>query len=228
MKKRFITGDLRESIQITQLTNSDDGAGGVISVETVYWDTYAKVTPLSSSNMLEANQQSLKDGFEFIVRYRSDKFIKPDMRIKWKGSYLALISVPVDYVFKEWTMFKATWLDRPQESEATGEGLIYYGTAAANDALTMEQILEGSSVEYDAIVGIIVPFINPSYVFNWFWLPDAIGVPTWYTNIEEPADNGALGTVDGLFAPAVQVGEGVLFMGNYEVPMDGGFLFSTQ
>lgn len=226
--KKIVTGDLNQRIQVTQMTNTSDGAGGVLPVESVYWETSAKVTPLRSTNVLEANQQSLKDGFEFIVRYRSDKFIKPDMRIKWRGSYLALVSVPQDMVYKEWISFKAVWMDRPQEAEPTGEGTIYFGTAATNEVLTMEQILLGSSVDYDASAGIIVPFANPLYLFNWFWLPDVSGVPNWYTSVEEPADNGALGTVDGLFAPAVQVGEGVLFMGNYEVPLDGGFRFTTQ
>lgn len=111
------TGELNQRIEIFRIGNVSDGSGGSIPGEELYWSTYAKVKPLSSRQVLESNQEELKDGFSFIVRYRKDKSITPEMFIKYRGGRLKIISAPVDYVFKTWIQFKAVWSDRPNGAE---------------------------------------------------------------------------------------------------------------
>lgn len=87
--------------------------GGTIPQEILYWSTYAKVEPLKSNQRLEANQEMLKDGFSFLVRYRNDKTIRPEMVIKYRGGRLKITSAPEDYVYKTWIKFTAIWDNRP-------------------------------------------------------------------------------------------------------------------
>lgn len=107
------SGQLNQRIEIYRYENVDDGAGGTYPSEVLCWSTSAKVTPLSSYQTLQANQEDLKDGFSFMVRYRVDKTITPEMVIKYRGGYLKIVSAPVDYVYKQYVTFKAIWNERP-------------------------------------------------------------------------------------------------------------------
>jgi len=111
------TGELNQRIEIMAMQSVSDGAGGTVDTEVVYWSTSARVKPIKSSSYLQANQESLKDGLDITVRYRVDKIVKPDMRIKYRGGYLTITSAPTDYVFKEFIQFKAVWSQRPEGAE---------------------------------------------------------------------------------------------------------------
>ena len=111
------TGELNQRIEIMAMSDISDGSGGVISEEIVYWSTSARVKPIKSSSYLQANQESLKDGFDITVRYRVDKIVKPDMRIKYRSGYLTITSAPTDYVDKVYVNFKAVWSQRPETTE---------------------------------------------------------------------------------------------------------------
>jgi len=115
--KKINSGELNQKIEIYRIMNASNGSGGTIPTETLYWSTFAKVTPLGSNQTLEANQEMLKDGFSFLVRYRKDKTITPEMIIKYRGGVLKITSAPLDYPYKEWVSFKAIWNNRPQGGE---------------------------------------------------------------------------------------------------------------
>lgn len=104
------------------------------------------------------------------------------------------------------------WLSNTQ----TSEGLLYFGTGTPT---TIEQIFQGSSSAYNQSQDIIVPFNNVDYEMNWFWLPFTENLPTNYVRLSDPNDTGVLGSVDGLFAVGVVIGGGVLFAGNYPIPL---------
>lgn len=108
---------LNQRIEIYRMVDTPDGAGGNTSVETLYWSTNAMVTPWRSNNAIEANQETLQDGFKFLARYRDDKSVKADMRIKYRGGWLKIINNPLDYVYKEYIEFNAIWQSRPTGNE---------------------------------------------------------------------------------------------------------------
>lgn len=116
------------------------------------------------------------------------------------------------------------WLDNVE----TSEGLLFFGTSLTGNVLTIEQILAGSSVNYNQLDSIIIPFNNPLYVFNWFWLPYTSNLPDWYMRVNDVNDSGQLGTADGLFKVGVEVEGGTLFMGNYEIPLTDDFRFYSE
>lgn len=226
--KKIVTGDLTERIQIMMLDNVDDDAGGTIPNEVVYWETWAMVTPYKSNNYMQANQDILKDGFSFIVRYRSDKSIQPDMRIKWKGEYLALTSAPTDFVYKEWLQIKATWVERPDAIPTPTEATIYFGTSDTGAELTIEDVMSGTAIPYNEAAGIIAEFSNEDYLFNWIWIPDGIELPNRYQNMNFQDDYGDIGTDQDLFNEFYVVGDGSVSMTNYEIPITDPFLFTKE
>lgn len=111
------SGDLNQKIQIMQITRVPDGALGTVPSESVYWDTFAAAIPHRSRVVTEAEQLDLQDGYKFIVRYRTDKSVKSDMYVRYRGGLLKIISNPIDYVPKETIIFTAVWQNRPVGSE---------------------------------------------------------------------------------------------------------------
>lgn len=226
--KKLVTGGLNQVIQIVDYQNVDDDAAGSIPQEYVYWETNANVTPIKSNSNLQDSQELLMDGFKFIIRFRSDKAITPDMRIKWRGSYLSLISVPTDYVYKEYVEFKATWTDRPVAVPPVVAKVLYFGTSATGDTLTPADILNGTPVPYTSELGISIPFDNSGVLFNWFWVPNGIELPNRYQNINVQDDYGDIGTDQDLFNAFYTVGLGKASMTNYVIPLTDPFLMTKE
>lgn len=109
-----------------------------------------------------------------------------------------------------------------------GSQYIYFGTSATNDPLTLEEILEGTPVVYDADEGIVIPFNNPSYLFNWIALPAGIPIPNHFQNLEVPVDEGPLGSDEDLLGEAALIDDTYnLMMGSYEVPLTDELLLTT-
>lgn len=110
---KLVSGYLNQRIEIYRIVNASDGSGGSVPTEVLYWATSAQVKPLSSNQSLESSQEVLKDGFSFIVRYRTDKTITPEMFIKYRGGMLKVTSAPEDYTYREYIRFTAVWSRRP-------------------------------------------------------------------------------------------------------------------
>jgi len=101
-KKQITSGDLNQAIEIYKQSLVEDGSGGTYPLDVLYWATSAKVDQIKAGRTLQALQDILTPAVMFIVRYRQDKFVTPDMRIKWRGQYFTVITAEVDYVAKEW------------------------------------------------------------------------------------------------------------------------------
>lgn len=95
------TGQLNQNIGIYQQVNEDDGYGNSISTDVLYWQTVASVTPIKSQRTLQANQEIVKSAFQFVCRFRNDKFIEVGMTIQWRNERFTIISVEPDYVTRE-------------------------------------------------------------------------------------------------------------------------------
>lgn len=102
------SGDLTQRIAIYLNAQIDDGYGGTIPNDTVYWETFAKVEQLRSSRTQEANQSPMKQIFSFTIRYRNDKQIENDMLLKWRGQYYIISGYVPDVVFQKYVKFDAT------------------------------------------------------------------------------------------------------------------------
>ena len=103
MKKKLITsGDLNQSIEIYKQSLVEDGSGGTYPLDVLYWATSSMTDQIRAGRTLQALQDILTPAVTFTVRYRQDKFITPDMRIKWRGQYFTVITAEVDFVAKEW------------------------------------------------------------------------------------------------------------------------------
>jgi hypothetical protein len=106
-------------------------------------------------------------------------------------------------------------------------GFVFFGIAASNAVLTLEQILAGSSMPYTFGEQVIVPFGNDEYLFNWFAVPIIQPVFNHYQNINVPIDQGSIGTPSDLFnAPVIVTGYN-LYMGNFTVPITDPLLLTT-
>lgn len=113
-KKKTFTGLLNQQIEIHQNADIDNGSGGTMPGMELYWATVARVEPLKSRRDLQANQETLKDGFKFTIRDRVDKTIAPDMLIKYRGGLLTIQSAIPDYVYQEFLTIIAIWSQRPE------------------------------------------------------------------------------------------------------------------
>ena len=102
------TGDLTQRIAIYENNQIQDGYGGTIPNDTVYWSTFAKVDQLRSSRTQEANQSPMRQVFSFTVRYRDDKQIQNDMLLLWRGQYYIISGYVPDVVFQKYVKFDAT------------------------------------------------------------------------------------------------------------------------
>lgn len=98
-------GDLKDTIRINDKIQAPDGYGGVIETPVLYWETYAEVRPLRSSNRLEANQETLKQVYRITCRYRPDKQVAKDMSVTWRGREFKILTLLSDLTEKEWVTF---------------------------------------------------------------------------------------------------------------------------
>lgn len=108
-----VTGLLNQKIEIYKYEDQENESGGVYPVEVLYWTTSCEVRELKASRSLEANQERLKPVFDFIVRYRKDKFVVEDMIVKWRGQSFRVNSASPDYVYKEKLSIRAIGQDLP-------------------------------------------------------------------------------------------------------------------
>lgn len=102
MKKQISTGDLNQRIEIFTQENVSNSSGGTYPVDVLYWETNAAINQIKAARTLQALQDILTPSVSFTIRYRKDKFVTPDMRIKWRGEYFTVITAEVDFVFKEY------------------------------------------------------------------------------------------------------------------------------
>lgn len=220
------TGELNQRIEIMAFQDESDGAGGTVSNEFVYWSTFAKVTPMKSGSYLQANQESLKDGFDITVRYRIDKSIKQDMRIKYRTGYLTIISAPTDYVNKQYVQFKAVWAQRPETTEAPPpEFLAYFGYLNEGEALTEAKILSGQSFAIENNQSVTVPFDNSDFKLLWLALPTGQTAKSTVTDLNNDSVTPIGET--GTFASSVSVARFDAYVSNFATVYSGaGLKFS--
>lgn len=83
---RITAGQGTEPITIMRVLDSDNASGGGLSTSVPYWVTRAEIKPLKSVKTLQANQEKLVNGYTFLVRYRKDRPIFPDMFINYKNN----------------------------------------------------------------------------------------------------------------------------------------------
>lgn len=107
------SGRLNQKITFVQYDDDDDGAGGSVSEESVYWATSAMVKQLSSGKDLQANQETLKPVFEFTVRFRKDKSLNVGNKLKWRGQLFEITFLEPDFVYKEYLKIKAKSIQLP-------------------------------------------------------------------------------------------------------------------
>lgn len=113
MKKQVASGELNQRISIMIPADTDDGAGGTIPGEVVYWQTSAKAEMLRSQKTIQANQDELKPTVQFTVRNRDDKFLNDDMVIIWRGERFNIMNAQVDYTYKEWVVITGKSVQLP-------------------------------------------------------------------------------------------------------------------
>lgn len=102
-----VSGFQNQRVRLATYLNEDDGAGGNIYTEVIFWETSANVIQLKANRALESNQEKLKPVFKFEVRLRDDKVIIEDMICKWRGKDFKIISVEPDFVYKQKITFTA-------------------------------------------------------------------------------------------------------------------------
>lgn len=222
------TGELNQRIEIMAMESVSDGAGGTVDTEVVYWSTSARVKPIKSSSYLQANQESLKDGFDITVRYRIDKIVKPDMRIKYRSGYLTITSAPTDYVDKVYLNFKAVWSQRPETTEPAPQTLYaYYGYLDEGEVLTEQKILSGQSFGITNNGSVTVPFNTSDFKLLWLALPSGQTVKQYVTDIgsNEVSPIGLTGT----FASKQTIGAYDAYISNFPTIYSGaGLTFSSS
>jgi len=99
---KFNSGQLNQKIKILDFTgDTSDGYGGSIPNAVVYWETFAKVTPVRSGRSLEANQERLIPAMKFELRDRRDKVVVENMKIQYRGRDYQIISAIPDYTYWE-------------------------------------------------------------------------------------------------------------------------------
>jgi len=220
------TGELNQRIEIMAFADVSDGSGGVISEEVVYWSTSARVKPIKSSSYLQANQESLKDGFDITVRYRIDKSIKQDMRIKYRSGYLTITSAPTDYESKIYVQFKAVWSQRPETTEPAPQTLYsYYGYLNEGEVLTEAKILAGESFGITNNGSVTVPFSTSDFKLLWLALPSGQTAKTTVTDLNNDSVTPIGET--GTFGEPVTIGEFDAYVSNFATVYEGaGLMFS--
>lgn len=217
------TGELNQRIEIMSFADVSDGSGGVVSEEVVYWSTSARVKPIKSSSYLQANQESLKDGFDITVRYRVDKIVKPDMRIKYRSGYLTITSAPTDYVDKVYVNFKAVWSQRPETTEPAPQTLYaYYGYLNEGETLTEAKILAGQSFGITNNGSVTVPFATDSFKLLWLALPSGQTAKTTVTDLNNDSVTPVGET--GTFGEAVTIIAFDAYVSNFATVYEGAGL----
>jgi len=214
------TGELNQRIEIMAMQSVSDGAGGTIDTEVVYWSTSARVKPIKSSSYLQANQESLKDGFDITVRYRVDKIVKPDMRIKYRSGYLTITSAPTDYVDKIYVNFKAVWSQRPETTEPAPQTLYaYYGYLDEDEVLTEAKILAGQSFGITNNGSVTVPFSTDTFKLLWLALPSGQTVKTTVTDLNNDSVTPIGET--GTFGEPITIGAFDAYVSNFATVYEG-------
>lgn len=217
------TGELNQRIEIMAMQSQSDGAGGTVDTEIVYWSTSARVKPIKSSSYLQANQESLKDGFDITVRYRVDKIVKPDMRIKYRSGYLTITSAPTDYVDKVYVNFKAVWSQRPETTEPAPQILYaYYGYLDEGEVLTEAKILAGQSFGITNNGLVTVPFNTSSFGLLWLALPSGQTAKTTVTDLNNDSVTPVGET--GTFGDPVTIGSFDAYVSNFATIYQGAGL----
>ena len=89
MGKLNVVPQRTESIDFLSSATVDDGAGGTTAGdETVIWSTLASWKPLKASRLLEANQESLRQGYVFEFWVNPDFEPKVGQTIKFRDERL--------------------------------------------------------------------------------------------------------------------------------------------
>jgi SPP1 family predicted phage head-tail adaptor len=86
-------GAYKEEVSIYQTEVKDDGQGGQLVSDVLYWKTSAEVLPITGKQGLEAGQIINGQPYKIRLRFRSDKQANGAMFIKWRGKHLQIHSV---------------------------------------------------------------------------------------------------------------------------------------
>lgn len=100
----------------------------------------------------------------------------------------------------------------------------YFGTRVDKTPLTLGNITALTPVELTLIDGVLIPFSNPSYLFNVVAIPNDFAIPTKYQNTTIADDNGNIGTDQDLFGPHYTVGTFNVLITEYAVPLTYTYL----
>ncbi len=78
-------GQLRERVELQELTTTRDSIGGIIETWTTTDTLWAKVEPMSAGEQYRRQQIQAGADWKITTRYRRDISPTPQMRFRWQG-----------------------------------------------------------------------------------------------------------------------------------------------
>jgi len=97
-----MVGNLSEDIEIVRPTRTQRPDGGWVTKYERLLKTYAQVKAMSFENEFLIVQSEMIEGFEVIIRYRQDVYIKNGDFIRWRGRELRVQGLPAPYGNKKY------------------------------------------------------------------------------------------------------------------------------
>ncbi len=90
-------GELRDRITVTRLVRTSDGRGGENATEEVFFNAFAKVTPMRPITGMVGDKMNVIQPYSVIIRYSLSRIPEADMKVTYNNkSYLIQNIVEVD------------------------------------------------------------------------------------------------------------------------------------
>lgn len=86
-------GKRSERVKIFQSDIVRDEGGGSTTVPVLFWETWAEIKQIKGSRVAESFQDKLKLVYSLILRYRSDKTLKDNMIVEFRGKTTAIHTI---------------------------------------------------------------------------------------------------------------------------------------
>lgn len=115
---RTATGIINQHIEIYADQDIKNSSGGVIPNSSLYWATVAEVKPIEARRDLSQAQEIFKPAFTFTISDRNDKNVRPNMLLKWRGSWFTITNCVPDYVYVQMLNITAITSDPPIRDES--------------------------------------------------------------------------------------------------------------
>lgn len=166
------TGLINQRIEIYADQDIPDGSGGMIPNSVLYWATSANVKPIHARRDLAQAQEQFKPAFTFEISDRNDKNVRPNMLLKYRGSWFTITNCVPDYVYVQKLVITAITSDPPLRVAGAGV-TIDFGWSDINYHNDEEDaIFQQQSIESDGFTELTLPFpIEASGKFIFFRVP---------------------------------------------------------